>query len=444
MQKSNIVMVALLCAALFCCSPLLVAQSDVSYSAQLTTAYTQADNNCPATACLTVTSANYGSVGIGVSGTYAGSTLVFEYTPDGGRTWDLRNCSRGDTPLQESSEALPSNQSRAWNCGAYATTNFRVRQSAIGSGAPNIVLLLSGKPIEPAPAPAGGTAGTPAGPVLTVQPPAGSTGTPFNIVQNVVRDTNNTTTAQLASSATFTGTYTSTLGISSYQVNIVTDQPGTLIVDQCKNANCSSPDLSSPSITVPASVANSPLMALTFQMTSENVRIRFTNNGGSTTTTLAITSELCPLCVFQTAFPPITSSAFLGNSLNVGVPMMEKGSRWPGVVSSPAAGSQATASKAAGGAGVRHVADCVSVSAGASTAPTATVLTINLRDGATGAGTVLWSTQIAAANTAAQHGSVHLCGLNQIGTANTAMTLEFAASLANESESVTLIGYDVH
>jgi hypothetical protein len=72
-----------------------------------------------------------------------------------------------------------------------------------------------------------------------------------------------------------------------------------------------------------------------------------------------------------------------------------------------------------------------------------TTLTINLRDGASGAGTVLWTTNITAAATATNHGNLNFCDLNIPGSAATAMTLEFAAGLANESESVTLSGYDV-
>lgn len=139
---------------------------------------------------------------------------------------------------------------------------------------------------------------------------------------------------------------------------------------------------------------------------------------------------------------PATSASALSASLNIGAQITEKGPRWS-VISSPGAGVKASASQAAGAAGVRHVADCLTVSAGTSTAPTATILTINLRDGASGAGTILWQTQIAAAATAAQHGNLAVCGLNLIGTAATAMTLEFGALLTNENESVTLTGYDV-
>ena len=118
-----------------------------------------------------------------------------------------------------------------------------------------------------------------------------------------------------------------------------------------------------------------------------------------------------------------------------------KGGRWS-VISTPAAGSQATATKA-GAQAVRHVADCVSFSGGATAAPVATALQINLRDGATGAGTILWTvTVVAPATTGTTIPTYSVCGLNLVGTVSTAMTIEFSSLLANLSESVTLTGYD--
>jgi len=138
-----------------------------------------------------------------------------------------------------------------------------------------------------------------------------------------------------------------------------------------------------------------------------------------------------------------TSAGSLTQAFNVGAEISEHGPRW-NTVSAPAASSQATASKAAGGAGVRHVADCVSFSGGATTAPALTQLTINLRDGATGAGTVLWShTVVIPASTGQSVLPFSACGLGLIGSANTAMTVEFSASLTNLFENVSLSGYDV-
>jgi hypothetical protein len=108
----------------------------------------------------------------------------------------------------------------------------------------------------------------------------------------------------------------------------------------------------------------------------------------------------------------------------------------------PAAAAQATISKAAGAAGVKHVA--TSVSGAVSTVGTAqtAALVFNLRDGATGAGTVLWALQVSLpVNTT---WSFFLGGLNIIGSAATAMTLEtVAAPAAAAFASVSLTGYDV-
>jgi hypothetical protein len=96
---------------------------------------------------------------------------------------------------------------------------------------------------------------------------------------------------------------------------------------------------------------------------------------------------------------------------------------------SPAANTQATASAAAAGAGVRWV--CTAIMAGIAatgTAPTATSVTLNLRDGASGAGTVLWSAELGVPATAGATAGVAISDLWIPGSANTAMTLEFAAA----------------
>lgn len=109
----------------------------------------------------------------------------------------------------------------------------------------------------------------------------------------------------------------------------------------------------------------------------------------------------------------------------------------------PAANTQATISRAAGGAGVRHV--CKSITAtliGLAAAAEATVL-VNLRDGATGAGTILWSARLLVQGTTGNETGIALSGLNIVGSAATAMTLEFsAAGGADTFESVAITGYD--
>lgn len=127
----------------------------------------------------------------------------------------------------------------------------------------------------------------------------------------------------------------------------------------------------------------------------------------------------------------------------IGKAISEKGTRWPGLTSLPAAGSQGTVSKAAA-IGIRHVTDCVSFAAGSIANPVLTKLNVNLRDGATGAGTIIWTHPVVIPATAGQNVQpFSLCGLNLIGSPNTAMTLEFSSALTSLSESVSLSGYDI-
>lgn len=111
----------------------------------------------------------------------------------------------------------------------------------------------------------------------------------------------------------------------------------------------------------------------------------------------------------------------------------------------PAAATVATITRAAGAAGVRHV--CTSIDAVLVIPATANqpAIQLNLRDGAAGAGTILWSRRFgigAAAGADAQQ-EVSLSGLNIVGSAATAMTLEFsAAGVATTLQSVAMTGYD--
>jgi hypothetical protein len=111
------------------------------------------------------------------------------------------------------------------------------------------------------------------------------------------------------------------------------------------------------------------------------------------------------------------------------------------IVSNPAAGSQASASQAAAGATLRNVATGICFSAGSTTAPALTALTVNLRDGATGAGTVKATFQIIIPASTGQNVVPFCTPVNIVGSYNTAMTLEFSAGLTNLIESVSLQGY---
>jgi hypothetical protein len=126
----------------------------------------------------------------------------------------------------------------------------------------------------------------------------------------------------------------------------------------------------------------------------------------------------------------------------VGAGIMERSSRWS-VIHNPAAGTQAVASIAAEGS-VRHVADCISFSGGSTTAPALTALTVNLRDGATGAGTIIWTHEVVISNATGQNVlPFSTCGLNLVGTTNTAMTLEYSAGLANLIEATSISGFNI-
>ena len=136
-------------------------------------------------------------------------------------------------------------------------------------------------------------------------------------------------------------------------------------------------------------------------------------------------------------------SSTLTSRNSIGAIQTEKGGRW-GVTASPSAGSQGTISIAAE-ASVRHVADCISFSGGSTSAPALTALTVDLRDGATGAGTILQQWTVIIPNSTGQNvPPFGLCGLGQVGTTNTALTLEFSAALANLFTSVSLTGYNVN
>jgi len=130
----------------------------------------------------------------------------------------------------------------------------------------------------------------------------------------------------------------------------------------------------------------------------------------------------------------------------VGSALAEKNTRWTSV-SFPASGSQGTATIAAEAA-VRHVVDCVTWAADSSAAVVASAGNLAVRDGATGAGTVIW--QVAIAHLVAAAAGVQtiapntVCGLNLAGTTNTAMTAELNAGVTGEVQSVSMSGFNIN
>lgn len=112
----------------------------------------------------------------------------------------------------------------------------------------------------------------------------------------------------------------------------------------------------------------------------------------------------------------------------------------------PATNVQATATQAAGGAGIRHICTGLTVvlTSGALALAAAAPLIVSVIDGASGGTNYLWRAYINIPAVAGQDSTIAISGLSLVGSAATAMTLEFsAAGGANSYESVTLTGYDV-
>lgn len=161
------------------------------------------------------------------------------------------------------------------------------------------------------------------------------------------------------------------------------------------------------------------------------------NSTGSTVDTKTLASKERQVVAVG---DPTTAAQLLAVDVN-GAALTRRPIDWS-VTNVPAAATAATISRAAAAAGIKHV--CTSISATVSTVGTAqtAALVLNLRDGATGAGTILWSTQISLpVNVTWQ---LNLSGLNIGGTNATAMTLEFAANnVAASFSSVAMTGYDL-
>lgn len=111
--------------------------------------------------------------------------------------------------------------------------------------------------------------------------------------------------------------------------------------------------------------------------------------------------------------------------------------------SNPAVATQATASLAASG-GVNPAANiAVLISWACGDTAASGKQTVNLRDGASGLGTILWTKEVGPlpANGYAQETIVIPVNLGMPGTNNTAMTLEFAAApSATGFQSVAIFG----
>lgn len=111
------------------------------------------------------------------------------------------------------------------------------------------------------------------------------------------------------------------------------------------------------------------------------------------------------------------------------------------VNSEPAVSTQATATRAAGAAGVRHVCKSLHFSLAAVVAQT--IIYARVRDGASGAGAILWSQGIIVP--AGENVHIELSDLNIVGSAATAMTFEWsAAPVATNFQTAGGSGYSAN
>ena len=94
--------------------------------------------------------ANYAAATITISGTYSGVTIGFDFSdPTAGQNYFQEVCARTDVNVLEASEAVPTNQIRAWQCPVWGALRFRVRASAYGSGSANINITVTQTAIDP-------------------------------------------------------------------------------------------------------------------------------------------------------------------------------------------------------------------------------------------------------------------------------------------------------
>lgn len=108
----------------------------------------------------------------------------------------------------------------------------------------------------------------------------------------------------------------------------------------------------------------------------------------------------------------------------------------------PGINIQGTTTRAAGAAGVRHICTSIHATLAMDAASVPGFLLVNLRDGISGAGTILWSAVVI--GTIGETFQIELSSLSIVGSAATAMTLEWnGGGGVNSRESVAITGYSV-
>jgi hypothetical protein len=204
----------------------------------------------------------WGSCAVVLTGTW-NAVLVFEWSSDGGSTWTF-----GGFVAVQSGSTIPLISGYAAANGTYQTigmgptTNVRVRAAAFTSGTVNVRLVFS-------------------------DAPAALTTSFSQIVQNVISSSYNSSVANLASLASFTGTSESTLGVAGIRVNIKSDQPILLKVEQSQDGT--NWDILDEQI-YDGAIGD----GRTYQATASYFRIIATNLGPATTTYFRLQTALCP------------------------------------------------------------------------------------------------------------------------------------------------------
>lgn len=113
-------------------------------------------------------------------------------------------------------------------------------------------------------------------------------------VQDIELSAGNSSTANLAAGASFTGTSNTTLGVGAIQVNLFTDQNATIQVQQAQEDPGTNWNIID-SWTYTANSTGTDA-ARTIQATGASTRIVVTNTGAATTTVLRLATAMCPVC----------------------------------------------------------------------------------------------------------------------------------------------------
>jgi hypothetical protein len=205
-------------------------------------------------------------ISINTTTTMTQGVVTFEASDDGGTTWYGVRALRSNSSLLELTYSLTSPPaSQLWQVACGGFTNFRARLST--------VILGSG--------------------TATVRMQAISSVTPGPLVVHLdgitfTLSSLNSSSAQLAAGATFTGSIESTFNQPAAQLIVISDQPYTVNLDQFDGANNL---VSTDTFT---RLANAGLNE-NVQINGNFVRIRVTNTGSATTTTLRIETTYGPI-----------------------------------------------------------------------------------------------------------------------------------------------------